>query len=191
MTDETVDSINALPKAWLAVRLGDVAKSKGGFGFPIDKQGKKDGQYPFFKVSDMNLLGNEKFMRVSNNWIDTPILKQLKAKTFPASAIVFPKIGAALLTNKKRMLVRDSVIDNNVMAVVVNDENKCLPAYLYQWFLTLDLGRIANPGTVPSLTAGRLEGLTFPLPPLEEQRKIAWVLGLVERAVEQQKRLSR
>ena len=128
-------------------------------------------------------------MRFSNNWIDSPTLKELKAKTFPRSAIVFPKIGAALLTNKKRMLVRDSVIDNNVMAVVVDDGSECFPDYLYQWFLTLDLGRIANPGTVPSLTSGRLEEVALPLPPLPEQRKIAAVLGLAQEAIQQQARL--
>lgn len=189
MTNGDNESNANLPDSWTSVRLGDVSKSKGGFGFPIDKQGKKEGKYPFLKVSDMNLQGNEKFLRSSNNWIDASILKELKAKTFPASSIVFPKIGAALLTNKKRMLVRDSVIDNNVMAVVVNDENECLPEFLYQWFLTLDLGSIANAGTVPSLTAGRLQEVRLPLPPLPEQRKIASVLGLLQRAEEQQRRL--
>jgi type I restriction enzyme, S subunit len=189
MTDGGIESIKDLPESWSAVRLGDIATSKGGFGFPINRQGRKEGEYPFFKVSDMNLPGNEKFMRSSNNWIDALTLKELKAKTFPSSTIVFPKIGAALLTNKKRMLVRDSVIDNNVMAVVVNEGSECLPEYLYHWFLTLDLGRIANPGTVPSLTSGRLEEVALPLPPLSEQRKIAAVLGLVQRAMEQQERL--
>jgi len=189
MIDGGIESIKDLPKSWSIVRLGDIATSKGGFGFPLDRQGKKDGEYPFFKVSDMNLPGNEKFMRFSNNWIDSPTLKELKAKTFPRSAIVFPKIGAALLTNKKRMLVRDSVIDNNVMAVVVDDGSECLPEYLYQWFLTLDLGPIANPGTVPSLTSGRLEEVALPLPSLPEQRKIAAVLGLMQQAIEQQERL--
>lgn len=189
MTDGATESIGDLPELWKAVRLGDIAKSRGGFGFPVAEQGRKEGEYPFFKVSDMNLLGNEKFMRDSNHWIDTPILKQLKAKTFPRSSIVFPKIGAAIQTNKKRMLVRDSIIDNNIMAVVVNDKSECLPEYLYQWFLTLDLGRIANPGTVPSLTSGRLEEVRLPLPPLPEQRRIAGVLGIVQLAIEQQERL--
>jgi len=189
MTDGSIDAINGLPESWSIVCLGHIATSKGGFGFPIDRQGEKKGDYPFFKVSDMNLPGNEKLMRSSNNWIDSLTLKALKAKTFPRSAIVFPKIGAALLTNKKRMLVRDSVIDNNVMAVVVTDERVCVPEYLYQWFLTLDLGRIANPGTVPSLTSSRLAEVSLPLPPAAEQRKIAAVLGLVQRAIEQQERL--
>lgn len=189
MTENGTGSINHLPASWAVVRLGDIAKPRGGFGFPIAKQGKKKGEIPFFKVSDMNLPGNERLMHSSNNWIDARTLKELKAKTFPRSAIIFPKIGAALLTNKKRMLTRDSVIDNNVMAVVVNDEKECVPEFLYQWFLTLDLGRVANPGTVPSLTASRLEDITLALPPANEQQKIAAVLGLVQRAIEQQERL--
>lgn len=128
-------------------------------------------------------------MRTSNNWIDAQTLKELRAKTFPASAIVFPKIGAALLTNKKRLLVQDSVIDNNVMAVVVNDSKECLPEFLYQWFLTLDLGRVASRGTVPSLTSGQIQKVFVPLPPLPEQRRIAHILSTVQTAIERQARL--
>lgn len=109
MSIDNATPIDAFPKEWATVRLGDIARCKGGFGFPLESQGQKAGEYPFFKVSDMNLSGNQRFMLSSNNWIDASTLKRLKAKTFPPSSIIFPKIGAALLTNKKRMLVRDSV----------------------------------------------------------------------------------
>ena len=169
--------------------MGEIAVSKGGYGFPLNKQGNKSGDYPFFKVSDMNSPGNERFMQTSNNWIDADTLKELRAKTFPASAIVFPKIGAALLTNKKRLLVQESVVDNNVMAVVVINQKECLPEFLYQWFLTLDLGRVASSGTVPSLTSGQIQKVYVPLPPLTEQRRIAHVLAAVQTPIEQQARL--
>ncbi len=47
--------LGILPTDWKIVRLGEVAKVRGGTAFPHKYQGKRIGKYPFFKVSDMNL----------------------------------------------------------------------------------------------------------------------------------------
>lgn len=180
---------NELPTEWKIVPFAEIAQSRGGFGFPLDNQGNKEGDYPFYKVSDMNLVGNEKYMQQANNWIDRETLTKLKAKTYPARATIFPKIGAAVFTNKKRLLTRDSVIDNNVMAVVSRNEDRCLPEFIYHWFQTIDLGRLANPGALPSINSGRLSEIPFTLPPIREQERISKVLSTVESALEQQARM--
>lgn len=128
-------------------------------------------------------------MSQSQNWVSEEIVAKLRAKPFPEGSIVFPKIGAALRTNKKRILSRDSLVDNNVMALVVRDEDQCLSRFLYYFFLTIDLTDLANPGTVPSLTSTRVKELTIPLPPLDQQKKIVAVLSSVQRAIEQQEGL--
>ena len=46
-----------VPDGWRKVRLGEVANVRSGIGFPIDRQGRETGTYPFIKVSDMNLGG--------------------------------------------------------------------------------------------------------------------------------------
>jgi type I restriction enzyme S subunit len=46
-----------------------------------------------------------------------------------------------------------------------------------------------NVTTIPNLSQSKLRELPIPTPPLDEQRKIAAVLGLVQRAIEQQERL--
>jgi type I restriction enzyme, S subunit len=159
---------------WARVQLRKVADVASGFGFPRGLQGTLDGKYPFYKVGDMNTPGNERLMTVANNTISAEVLKKLRAKAFPAGTIIFPKIGAAIATNKKRKLTKPSVVDNNVMGLLPKegiDEN-----YLYYWMLQFDLSSVANIGPVPSMRKTEVELVEIPLPPPSEQRKIVEIL---------------
>ncbi|QRQ06294.1 restriction endonuclease subunit S [Staphylococcus carnosus] len=51
---------------WKTKKLDELGEFNSGVGFPEKYQGGNTG-FPFFKVSDMNLLGNEKFMNTANN----------------------------------------------------------------------------------------------------------------------------
>src|SRR4051794_25998837 len=90
------------------VRLADVATLAGGTAFPNREQGRTDGEFPFFKVSDMNTEGNERAMTVCANWIDDAARKRLGARVWPEGTVIFPKVGAALKTEKRRYLSRPS-----------------------------------------------------------------------------------
>jgi type I restriction enzyme S subunit len=98
--------IGMLPEEWDVVRLGNVASIRGGQAFPHKYQGQVSGEYPFFKVSDMNLPGNEVRMNRANNFIDDPVMLALKAKPFPPHTVIFPKVGGAIHTNKKTRVAK-------------------------------------------------------------------------------------
>ena len=93
--------------------LGNVCEIRSGWGFPNVEQGKVEGEFPFFKVGDMNNNGNEMFMYTANNYINDDVVKKLKCKPAPAGTIIFPKIGAAIGTNKKRILVNETKAARN------------------------------------------------------------------------------
>lgn len=162
---------------WKTVKLDDIAKPLGGSGFPKKYQGKKEGEIPFFKVSDMNLPENDKYMYSANNFVSRETLKEMKAKTFPAGTIIFPKIGGAISTNKKRILTRTSAFDNNVMGLIPS--KKISSEYLYKVFLSLDLYEISNKAALPSITATSVKEITISLPPLAEQQSIVAKLDKV------------
>jgi type I restriction enzyme, S subunit len=169
------------PPRTRSLSLGAFCEVRAGYAFPPSRQGRFTGDLPFLKVSDMNLTGNEKTLTSAKNWIDSSEVAALGARPFPRGAIVFPKVGAAIATNKKRLLSRPSLIDNNVMAVIAR-EDVCLPEYMYFWFLLFDLSSIAASGPLPSLTAASVKALTMPLPALDEQRRIASILTTVQQA---------
>ena len=182
--------IGLVPESWEVVSIENVARARGGTSFPPALQGKPQGDLPFFKVSDMNLPGNEVEMSRAINWIDSADVEQLRARPFPAETIIFPKVGGALHTNKKRLLVTESLVDNNVMGVTVLDGSNCLPKYLFGWFQTINLSSIANSGPLPSINGSQLYELRLPLPGLDEQREIVTILDALGRkiALHRQKR---
>jgi type I restriction enzyme S subunit len=162
------------------VPLGHVCRIDAGSGFPLDYQGVSGQQYPFFKVGDMNSLGNEKYMQVCQNTISEETRKKLGAVAFPKGTIVFPKIGAAIATNKKRIITRPSCADNNVVGLIPN-ESKITSEFLYYLLLQTDLSKFANSGNPPSIRQTTLNEWEIPLPPLPEQQRIAAILQKADR----------
>ena len=156
-------------------KLGEVAEIRSGWGFPNSYQGVKEGKYPFYKVSDMNLVGNEMIMSTANNYIDDDVVKKLKISPAPIGTIIFPKIGAAVATNKKRLLSFPSAYDNNVMGLIPGES--VMPRFLFYWMQTINLSTLANDsGAVPSIRKSTVEAHLIPIPPLEVQREIVRIL---------------
>lgn len=163
---------------------GDVGYFKGGSGFPTRFQGVKSGELPFFKVSDMNLPGNEIFMCRANNYISESVRKQLGATRIPAGAIIFAKVGAAVFLERKRILTQDSCIDNNMAAYVVDTEQ--LDGRFAHYLLTdLRLSSLAATTALPSLNSGQLRSISLRVPTsLDEQRRIAGALADADDLIE-------
>lgn len=160
-------------------RLVDVATVDSGAGFPLQHQGIKGESFPFLKVSDMNLVGNERAIRTWNHSISENVRRTLRAKAFPAGALIFPKIGAAIGTNKKRLLTQPSCVDNNVMAVIPK-VGLLESEFLYFLFLAKNLSDFASDSNPPSMRKSDVENWTIRATPLPEQRRIVDLLSRAE-----------
>lgn len=171
-------------KGWPTVALSKVSSVGSGAGFPIADQGRDTGDYPFYKVGDMNLPGNEEAMASSRNYIDEATRSRLRATAFPPGAIIFPKIGAAIATNKKRVLSIPSCVDNNVMAVVPSD--RLLSSYLHALFMHADLSDFASDSNPPSIRKTTVEAWRIPLPSVDLQRQFAAKVDAVRAIATQQ-----
>lgn len=164
------------------VDLGALAEVRSGWGFPKSEQGLISGDYPFYKVSDMNLPSNTTSMVKSNNYVSEAIARNLGTRPAPAGTVIFPKIGAAVATNKKRILSVPAVYDNNVMGIVPGSDLSS--RFLYHWFQTFNLSSLANySGAVPSIRKSEAEKVQFPSIAMEEQERIAYLLDSFESLV--------
>ena len=179
-----IQGMNAAPAGagWRRVRAGEIGRFGSGSGFPLRYQGRTDGDYPFFKVSDMNRDGNDVFLVGSANYISDETRKILGAVAFPPKSIVFAKVGAAVFLDRKRILTQRSCLDNNMAAFVPTDEGVD-PSFVYFLLLTIRFSAFASTTALPALSGTVLSGIQLPLPPVPEQRAIAAVLSDVDELV--------
>ena len=174
-----------MKQGWEIKKLGEVCTFCSGYT-PKESELLECGAVPYFKVSDMNHCDNLKYLT------HTSLFLEDGCKVYPKHTIVFPKNGAAISTNKKRILAQDSVVDLNTGGVVANDALVYFE-YLYLYFLNLDFRLHTRRGAVPTLDIAELKNKSIPVPPREEQERIVAELdclsGVIERKREQLREL--
>jgi len=151
------------------VSIGSIATLHSGYAFPMNLQGQR-GEIPFYKVSDMNSEGNEVEMRASNNYVTVDLAHAKKWAIAPEGTIIFPKIGAAIATNKKRILSKPAIFDNNVMGIICSE--KVLPKYMLYMLEHIDISNWASLANPPSISQEAVLNQKIPLPPIEVQKQI-------------------
>ena len=156
---------------WEKKRLGDFGDCQSGEGFPEIEQGGKEG-IPFFKVSDMNLPGNDSELVNANNYVTEEQIK--KSAWHPVEklpAIFFAKVGAAVMLNRKRVVKMRFLLDNNTMAFRLDDSIDA--DFAKSLFDTIDLSALSQTGALPSINASDVEDMLVLTPiDISEQRKI-------------------
>ena len=167
-----------IPASWEWVRLVDIGYFMSG-QTPKSEELSSIGNIPYFKVSDMNVEGNELYMNNASLFLTG----NAKYKIFPKNAIIYPKNGGALLTNKKRILVKDSLVDLNTGAYVPSNELNI--TYVYYLFSSIDFRKHHKGTALPTVDMNSINKLIFPLPPLAEQKRIVAKLEELLPIVEQ------
>lgn len=170
MKDSGIEWLGEIPKHWKSGRMRFSFFVASGNGFPDELQGRNDGEYPFYKVSDINLSGTN--VTEANNYVSKDDVLARRWRIIPKGSILLAKIGAALAKNHRKMSLVDCLIDNNMMAVTPSDAKGHLK-YHYYLMSVIQMEWFSNPGAVPSVDMNRF--LSFSIPNIEhdEQKAIA------------------
>ena len=162
--DEMEESeLGEIPMGWIAGNLGDICNFTAGSAFSPEHQGSAEGDYPFIKVSDMNLVGNEVFIQSANNYVSQARQLEMKAKLHPQGATVFAKIGVALISNRRRLLITPTIIDNNMMSASPI-EGKSASYFLYSMLSTIDFNTRVSGTALPYLNVSDLRKIPIVRP---------------------------
>ena len=155
---------------WEQRKLGELGSCQSGIGFPDSEQSGKEG-IPFFKVSDMNINGNEYELKYSNNYVTDEQIKRRKWKPITdVPAMFFAKVGAAVMLNRKRLINIPFLLDNNTMAYKFGDGWDT--NFGRALFDTINLASLVQVGALPSYNASDVEDIEISMPSLYEQQKI-------------------
>ena len=144
---------------WEQRKLGDCVEIISGEA-PAKFQ---KGNINYVKVDDLNYA----YKIVINT--QNKVLKNSSAKMVQAGSVIFPKRGAAILTNKVRVLGVDSYMDTNMMAL---SSEKIDVDFLYIMLQKEGLYKIADTSTIPQINNKHIEPYKIYLPKMEEQHKI-------------------
>ena len=154
--------IRGFEEDWESYLLGEVGFTISGVGFPDKEQGGLSG-IPFYKVSDMNIEGNEFVMQSSNNYVTRNQIKKNNWKVCEKPALIFAKVGAAVLLNRKRLVLSPCMCDNNTMLFCF-DESKWDSYFCLSLFQKVNLASLAQTGSLPSYNGTMVEGLSVYIP---------------------------
>ena len=166
---------------WKIVSLGDLVSVNNG---QVLTDFDEPGTEACIKVSDMNLPENSTFITTSSRWTN----QKLRGLVEIESAI-FPKRGAAIATNKKRLNKIPCYIDNNCMAITPNDRQVLNGYFLYYFMLGFDLTSISNSAGVALINNPDIKSVKIPLPPIEVQREIVAELEAEQELIDANKKL--
>jgi len=159
-----------MKQGWEMKKLGEVCDFKSGTTI-APKLEKTVGEIIYAKVGDMNLDGNEDFISVSSRYV---VLKEINEnQIIPIGSIIFPKRGGAIATNKKRRIIKPTIVDLNTMALVptkIIDKD-----YLFYWFNKIDLSQLSNGTSIPQINNYSFNDvyISYPKSLLEQQRIVS------------------
>ena len=117
----------------------------------------------YVKVDDLNY--NDKYVVDTQN----KVAEHSTVKRVTKGSVVFPKRGAAIMTNKVRIMGIDGYMDTNMMALT---SEKLDSEFLYNIISEEGLYKIADTSTIPQINNKHVEPYEVTIPSLDEQRKI-------------------
>jgi type I restriction enzyme S subunit len=175
--------IGLIPKHWEVVRLGEVAEIKSG-GTPSRnvKEYWENGTIPWIKSEKCQ----DCFIYEPSEYITEEGLKNSSAKIFKPHTVLIAMVGAT--AGKTGYLMIEACTNQNVAGLIQKIENLnglylfyCLQ-YRYSDFVKEKQGdyKIAN--------LSFIKAFLIPLPPLEEQQKIAQILQNIDQRIEKEEK---
>ena len=171
--DSYLNKVFANPgEDWEEKKLGEVCLLKS--GTTISKRIEKSaGEILYAKVADMNLKGNEISINNSARFANLCDIK--KNQIIPIGAVIFPKRGGAIFTNKKRKIVKPTIVDLNTMAIIPTP--KINENFLYYWFSKIDLSKLNTGSSIPQINNYSFDDVKISFPKsVTSQKKIVAVL---------------
>lgn len=167
-----------MKQGWTEVALGDVATVVSGATPKTSEPEFWGGEIPWVTPKDLSDLDGGKYLAGTPRTLTAEGLNSCAASMLPA--------GSVLLSSRAPI----GLVAINQMPVATNQGLKSLvpramldPSYLYWWLRThrRTLESLGRGATFKEVSKAIVEGVEIPLPPLEEQKRIAAILDKADK----------
>ncbi|MES2669311.1 MAG: restriction endonuclease subunit S [Pseudomonadota bacterium] len=177
-------------KGWLKTELGAVASVSAGNSAPQDPRLFVDGNFPFFRTSDVGRIRVGDIEAAVDNLNDEGVRG---LRLFQKGTILFPKSGASTFLNHRVMMAVDGYVSSH-LATIVSNPTYVDSRFLLYFLTTIRAQEMVQDHAYPSLNLPLIASIKVPLPTIDEQRRIAATLdeafeGIVTAKVNAEKNL--
>ena len=132
------------------------------------------GNCIYVKVDDLNY--SDRIQLSSSNLVNA----NPKAHLVNQGATIFPKRGAAIMTNKVRIMGQDGYLDTNMMALIPEEIDK---DFLFTFIQKTGLYKIADTSTIPQINNKHIEPYMIQVPSEKEQAYIGVVFEKIDKII--------
>jgi type I restriction enzyme S subunit len=174
--------IGPIPKHWEVMRLGEVAKFKIGRTPPRNvKEYWEDGKYFWVSIADMR----NAYIYNTNEKVSEKAYKEIfKGNIVPAGTLL---MSFKLTIGRTAFLMVDGF--HNEAIVSIYPKEQVFKEFLFFYLPTIDYSEFQDRAIKGNtLNISKIEKIPLPIPPLEEQQKIAQILQSIDQRIEKEEK---
>ena len=175
-----------VPNGWKKGVIKDIAKvSSGGTPSRQNDAYWLGGQIPWVTTTEVKFG----VIKDTEQKITEAGLKNSSAKLFPKDTILMAMYGQGKTRGQVAKLGIEASTNQACAALLLNDGFEV--DYYYQYLVSQyeNIRELANSGGQQNLSAGIIKSIHIPIPPQLEQRKIAKILSIWDKAISTTERL--
>ncbi len=159
------EALQATGPDWVEATVGETCTLRSGTTVPTSIE-RPVGEIPYVKVAEMSMPENVEGICASIRFLDRNDVKS--GWLIPAGAVIFPKRGGAILTNKKRLTLVEMCADLNIMSVIPSDV--LTPEFLYLYFLNVDMRELGTGSSIPQINNYDIAPLKISFPKSKDKQ---------------------
>lgn len=173
--------VGIIPQEWEVKPVKDFGKVVTGNTPSTAEVSNYGDEYMF--VSPVDLSDDKKYIFRTEKMLSSK--GYAVSRKMPKGAILYTCIGSTI--GKIGIASCELTSNQQINAVICDDNNEYF--YYALLFLTGRIKMLAGEQAVPIINKSDFERIKLAVPPMEEQRKIAEILGVWDEAIEKQSRL--
>ena len=181
-------AVGIIPQEWEVKRLAELCQNTGDYGINAPAVPYREDLPTYLRITDIDSWG--KFIKTDKASVDNPNSSQFILRD---GDIVFARTGATVGKTYLYDSKDGQLVFAGFLIRFTPNSNKAVPYYIKACTETASYWNwvrvISQRSGQPGINSVEYGAMKLAVPPMEEQRKIAEILGVWDEAIEKQSRL--